>query len=50
VRELVESPAGKNMSMEADNIVGIHHQAVTGEDVADWEDYVCCSYSDLWNV
>lgn len=30
VREL---PASKNMSTEADNIVGIHHQAKAGEDI-----------------
>jgi hypothetical protein len=32
VRQL---PAGKNMSTEADDIVGIHHQAVIGEDTAE---------------
>jgi hypothetical protein len=30
-----QSPAGKNMSMEAENIVEIHHQAAPGEDTAD---------------
>jgi hypothetical protein len=34
-------PAGKNVSMEAEDIVGIHHQAMTGEDTADSEDSVC---------
>jgi hypothetical protein len=28
------SPAGKNMSKEATDIVGIRHQATTGEDTA----------------
>jgi hypothetical protein len=28
-------PAGKNMSMEADDSVGICHLAMTGEDTAD---------------
>jgi hypothetical protein len=28
------------MSMEAEDIVGIHHQAMTGENTADWEDLV----------
>jgi hypothetical protein len=28
-----QSPAGKNLSTEAEDIVGIHHQAVTGEDI-----------------
>jgi hypothetical protein len=29
------SPASKNMSMEAEDTVGIHHQATTGEDMAE---------------
>jgi hypothetical protein len=29
-----QSPAGKNVSTEAEDIVGIRHQAPTGEDVA----------------
>jgi hypothetical protein len=33
-------PAGKNVSSEAENIVEIRHQAMTGEDTADWEDLV----------
>jgi hypothetical protein len=32
---LGQSPASKNVSMEAEDIVGIHHQAMTGEDTAD---------------
>jgi hypothetical protein len=28
------------VSIEADDITGIHHQAVTGEDIADWEELV----------
>jgi hypothetical protein len=32
VRQLL---ASKNMSMEADDIIGIRHQATTGEDTAD---------------
>jgi hypothetical protein len=35
-----QSPASKNVSTEADDIVGIHHQATTGEDTAHWEDLV----------
>jgi hypothetical protein len=40
--ELVErqSPASKNVSTEAEDIVQIHHQATAGEDTADWEDLV----------
>jgi hypothetical protein len=30
----------KNVSTEAEDIVGIHHQAMTGEDTADCEDLV----------
>jgi hypothetical protein len=42
-RELVvrQSSASKNMSMEAEDIVRIRHQATTGEDIANWEDFVC---------
>jgi hypothetical protein len=35
-----QSPAGKNVSTEAEDIVGIRHQATTGEDIADWKDWV----------
>jgi hypothetical protein len=28
-----QSPAGKNMSTEAEDIVGIRHQVTTGEDI-----------------
>jgi hypothetical protein len=31
---LRQSPAGKDMSTEAEGIVGIRHQATTGEDIA----------------
>jgi hypothetical protein len=33
-----QSPADKNMSTEAEIIVGFRHQATTGEDNADSED------------
>jgi hypothetical protein len=36
-------PVGKKVSSEAEDIVGIRHQAATGEDTADWEDSKCCS-------
>jgi hypothetical protein len=29
-----QSPAGKNVSTEAEDIAGIRHQATTGEDIA----------------
>jgi hypothetical protein len=34
-------PVGKNMSKEADDIVGICQEATTDEDTADWKDLVC---------
>jgi hypothetical protein len=30
-----QSPAGKNVRTEAEDVVGIRHQATTGEDAAD---------------
>jgi hypothetical protein len=46
-----QSPASKNMSTEAEDIVGICHQAATGEHIADWEDFMCAVVnSDLWSV
>jgi hypothetical protein len=36
-----ESPSSKNVSTEAEDIVGNHHQATTGEDTADWKVLVC---------
>jgi hypothetical protein len=36
-------PADNEVSMEAEDIVGIHYLAVTGEDTEDIEDLVCCS-------
>jgi hypothetical protein len=35
-----QSPAGMNVWTEAKDVVGIRHQATTGEDRADWEDLV----------
>jgi hypothetical protein len=40
-----QPPAGKNTSTEAENIVGIRHQATTGKDIAN-----CCDYIDVWSV
>jgi hypothetical protein len=34
------SPAAKNVSTEAEGIVGIRHQATTGEDTADCKELV----------
>jgi hypothetical protein len=32
-----QSPAGKNVSAKAEDIVGIRRQSTTGEDTTDWE-------------
>jgi hypothetical protein len=32
--------------MEAEDIIGIRHQATTGEDTADWEDF--SELQDVW--
>jgi hypothetical protein len=32
---VVQSPAGKKVSTEAEDIVGIRHEATTGEDIAE---------------
>jgi hypothetical protein len=37
---LGQSPGGENMSTEAEDIVGIRHEATTGEGIGDWEDLV----------
>jgi hypothetical protein len=36
--EVRQLPASKDVSMEAEDIVGIWYQAVTDEDIANWED------------
>jgi hypothetical protein len=39
-----QSPAGKNVSTEAEDIVGIRQQATTGKDTVEGGDLsVCCS-------
>jgi hypothetical protein len=35
-----QSPTGKNVSTEAEDIAGIRHQATIGDDTADWEELV----------
>jgi hypothetical protein len=35
-----QSSVGKNLSTEVEDIVGISHQATTGEDTGNWEDLV----------
>jgi hypothetical protein len=36
-----ESPAGKNVSMEAEDTVSIRHKETTDKDTEVWEDLVC---------
>jgi hypothetical protein len=36
-----QSPASKNASMEAEDIIVIRHQATAGEDTAGWVGLVC---------
>jgi hypothetical protein len=37
--------------MEAEDIFGIHYHAVTDEDIANWEDFICAVVnSDFWSV
>jgi hypothetical protein len=38
---LGQSPVGKNVSTETEDIVEIRHQATTDEERADWEHLVC---------
>jgi hypothetical protein len=45
-----QSPAGKNVSMEAEDIVGIRHQATIGEEIANWEDFVCAVVTVFFGV
>jgi hypothetical protein len=43
------SPAGKNVSMEAEDIVGIRHQE-TIEDMAKWENFRCAVVTVICEV
>jgi hypothetical protein len=43
-----QSPAGKNVSMETEDIVEIRNQATTGEDTTAWEDLA--SAVEKWKV
>jgi hypothetical protein len=45
-----QSPAGKNVSTEAEDIVGIRHQATTGEDIANCEDFMCAVVTVIFGV
>jgi hypothetical protein len=43
-------PAGKNVSMEAEHIVGIHHQVTSGEDIANCENFMCAVFTVIFGV
>jgi hypothetical protein len=47
VRQL---PTGKNVGMEANDIVGIHHKATTGEDIANREDFICAVFTVIFGM
>jgi hypothetical protein len=47
---VTQSPACKKVSMEAEDIVGIYHQATTGEDIANWEDFMCVVVTVIFGV
>jgi hypothetical protein len=45
-----QSPAGKNMSTEAEDTVRIRHQPAAGEDVANGEEFVCAVVTVMFGV
>jgi hypothetical protein len=45
-----ESSAGKNLSTEAEDVVGIRHQTTTGEDSKLRRLFMCCGCSVLWRM
>jgi hypothetical protein len=45
-----QSPAGKNVSTEAESNVGIRHRATTGEDIANWGDFMCAVVTVIFGV
>jgi hypothetical protein len=38
------------MSTEAEDIVGIRHQATTSEDIANWENFMCAVVTVMFGV
>jgi hypothetical protein len=44
------SPFSEDVSTEAEDIVGIRHHATTGEDIADWEDFICLVFTVIFGV
>jgi hypothetical protein len=47
---VIQSPAGNNVKTEAEAIVGIRHQETTGEDLANWEDFICGVVTGIFEV
>jgi hypothetical protein len=45
-----QSSAGKNVTAEAEVIVGIRHQPTTGVEVAKWEDFMCAVVTVTFGV
>jgi hypothetical protein len=45
-----QSSAGKNLSKEAEDVIGIRYQAVTGEDIANREDFLCAVVTVIFGV
>jgi hypothetical protein len=45
-----QSPAGKNVSTEAEDIVSIRNQATIGEDIANWEDFIYAVVTVIFEV
>jgi hypothetical protein len=44
------SPAGKKVNTEAEDIVGIRHQATTGDDIANWGGFICAVLTVIFGV
>jgi hypothetical protein len=45
-----QSPADKKVSTEVEDIVGMRHQATTGEDIANWQDFMCAVVTVIFGV
>jgi hypothetical protein len=45
-----QSLASKNLSTEAEDIVGVRHQATTGEDIDNREDFMCAVVRVIFGV
>jgi hypothetical protein len=43
-------PFSEDVNMEAKDMVGIRHQATTGEDIENWEDFMCAVVTVIFEV